>query len=275
MKEERLQMLFLLSNFIYFGSRETRELLRCLYRDIFRYRIVEGIRRNNGGTADRDCLRELFESELMATRFLSVGNPSESGSHLLYFFRQENRLGKQHFINSHEIFHPGDLTRLRDPQVRKFVFLDDLCGSGKQAESYCRDIVAPLKAHHPGVQALYYVLYACSGGLAALRALALFDDVDCVFELDESFKAFADGSLVYLQANSVFDRPRAKAVAEAYGVKLAPRMALGYKDGQLLLGFSHNVPDNTLPVFWYDEPNGPAWNPVFPRYPKSYGWGQG
>ena len=44
--------------------------------------------------------------------------------------------------------------------------------------------------------------------------------------------------------------------------------SLGFKDCQLLLGFNHNTPDNTLPIFWYDEKNY-NWYPIFKRYKKN------
>src|SRR4051812_1588875 len=50
--DERLHALYLLSNFMYFGSRQIRELLKALYRDLYRYPIVEAIRRLNNDTVD-------------------------------------------------------------------------------------------------------------------------------------------------------------------------------------------------------------------------------
>jgi hypothetical protein len=52
--DERAQALFLLSNFMYFGSRQIRELLKALYRDLYRYPIVEQIRRTNGALLTRE-----------------------------------------------------------------------------------------------------------------------------------------------------------------------------------------------------------------------------
>ena len=65
---------------------------------------------------------------------------------------------------------------------------------------------------------------------------------------------------------------RARDLCLRCGEQLVPSHPLGYRDGQLLLGFSHNTPDNTLPVFWYEERDGPNWRPMFRRYPKGYGW---
>src|ERR1700680_4955054 len=147
--DEQLQMLFLASHFMYFGILQIRALLRSLFRDLYQYKVVEQIRRANSDTRDRQLIDREFKKALASTRFLGVGNPSESGSHLLYYFRQESRLGKQYFINSHEIFSrigQGNSvqTTIRDPTITRYVFIDDLCGSGVQATAYMRELVRPL-----------------------------------------------------------------------------------------------------------------------------------
>ena len=59
---------------MYFGSRETRALLRSLFRDAYRYPIVESIRRATGDTLDAAYIHNQFAAELLATRFLGIGN---------------------------------------------------------------------------------------------------------------------------------------------------------------------------------------------------------
>jgi len=51
--------------------------------------------------------------------------------------------------------------------------------------------------------------------------------------------------------------------------EISNQTALGWGDCQLLLGFYHNTPDNTLPVIWYDE-DEINWYPIFRRYNKKY-----
>src|ERR1700741_4331154 len=46
--KERLNAIYLLTKFMYFGNIELRELLKCLYRDLFKYEIVKKIRQANG-----------------------------------------------------------------------------------------------------------------------------------------------------------------------------------------------------------------------------------
>ena len=47
-----------------------------------------------------------------------------------------------------------------------------------------------------------------------------------------------------------------------YGKMAYPKAPLGFDDGQLLIGFSHNIPDNTVPIIWSTENE---WNGIFPR----------
>jgi len=198
-----------------------------------------------------------------------TGNPSESGTHLLYIFRQENNLPKNLFINAHEIFTSSGVgTRtLRDHSISRYVFLDDLAGSGTQAEAYSREILTDLKHMSPSAQAAYYVLFATTRALSQIRANTRFDNVNCIYELDESFRCFSDQSR-YFNGNVLFPKATSEEICRHYGNRLVPAHPLGYKDSQMLLSFHHNTPDNTLPVIWFDDPSGPPWHPIFRRYQK-------
>ena len=96
---ERLHALFWLSQFMYFGAREIRVLLKAVYRDLFLCPLLQEILAHDGPTTTNEALASRVREELQSTRFIGMGNPSESGVHLLYFFRQENGLGKDLFID--------------------------------------------------------------------------------------------------------------------------------------------------------------------------------
>ena len=274
---DRLQAFFLLSQFMYFGSFEVRALLKALYRDHFRYPIVAGIRRANADTRDLGLLSSAYDAELAATRFVGLGNPSESSSHLLYYFRQENELPKGLFFSPADIFHfaavnDGFVQVIRDDSVRNYVLIDDLCGSGRQVEEYSANIAVPLRrlAANAGltVRISYLALFATSAGIGRVRDLGQFDLADCVVELDPSFRCFSEGSRYYANERPPVSRSAAEAMCRRLGAELSPDHPLGFEDSQLLLAFSHNTPDNTLPIFSFDEPRGPAWTPLFRRYAK-------
>ena len=268
---QRLHALYLLSRFMYFGRRELREMLRALYRDLFRYRVIQSLRKAHSDTTDHVRLNAMFHAELMRTRFLGMGNPSESGTHLLYYFRQENRLPRDLFINGHELFLRTSEGRVapRFEEVTRFIFIDDFCGSGTQALEYSNDLVATIKGLQPGVDVAYYALFAVDDGLDAVRKDGRFDSVDAIFVLDESYRCFAPDARDFRQSPVGVTQTTAKAIAEHYGSSLQKHHPLGYKNGQLLIGFYHNTPDNTLPIIWYSEDH-PAWTPIFRRYPKLF-----
>jgi hypothetical protein len=272
--DEQLHAMYLLSHFLYFDQASLRELLRSVYRDLFRTPLLHQIRKNHGDTLDSAIIEPAFKQIRDRTRFLGVGNPSESGVHLLYYFRQENGLPKNLFINSYEIFKRevnGGISHnvVRDPDIEYYVYLDDLCGSGSQAREYSQDLVMPLKAVKSDAKVFYFVLFATSQGLQAVRDLGCFDRVSAVFELDSSFQCLEPGARIFEPEVSPYLRANIKLTCEKFGRQLWPTHPLGYKNGQLLIGFNHNTPDNTLPIFWCNE--HVHWRPIFKRYHKDYG----
>lgn len=271
--EGRKHALYLLSRFMYFGDAEVRALLRALYRDHYRYPIIASIRKNNGDTRDEELLQTEYGRVLGSTRFLGMGNPSESGTHLLYHYRQENDLTSRLFISPHEIF---DLTQkepaLADPAITRYVFIDDFCGSGIQGVRYSREVLQRIRAaaEQTGVTptVAYHVLIGTSKGLQRVQQNAQFDELACVLELDESFRAFEPMSRYFRNPPSGIDRETAMALARRFGEELSPGKGLGFDGGQLMLGFFHNTPNNTLPIFWHPGHTERTWHPVFRRYYK-------
>jgi hypothetical protein len=272
---ERLHALFLLSQFLYFGDQEVRALLRSVFQDLVRYPFIENFRRQFNDTRDQVVLDEAFVLNLERTRFLGVGNASESGPHLLYYFRQENRLPKRLFKNAYELLDGVGTPepRLRERQVAHYVFVDDFCGTGHQASDFwtqvVQHVVASAQRAQEHIRTSYFSLVARSDALRYLKANTGFDDVAAVISLDESFECFHTDSRYFrgtLPAG--VSRKRAHEMCLWYGTQLSNVFcALGYGDCQLLIGFHHNTPDNTLPIFWggYDEA---GWRPIFRRFGK-------
>ena len=263
---ERLQMSYLLSNFLYFGPREIQELLRSLYRDLFKYRIVESIRVTNNDTTDRVLIDRLYSQELSATRFLGFGGPSASATHLLYDFRHQNELPERLFISPPDIFRDQPADALREPFVRRYVFMDDFAGSGNQALRHSTDFVARIRNVAPEVCVYYFVLFSTTRALRTIADAQLFNEVDAVFELDDDFRAFSTNSLFYSVPTPHISQSDAMIIADYYGQLLLSSNPLGYEDGQLLVGFEHNVPNNTLPIFWHSGTRESSWTAPFPRH---------
>src|SRR3546814_5261696 len=79
-----------------------------------------------------------------------------------------------------------------DPGVRHYVFIDDFCGSGTQAKQYSSKVVDAIHdaagTASLDVTSSYYVSAATETGLAEVRSTTSFDNVDAVFELDDTHK---------------------------------------------------------------------------------------
>jgi hypothetical protein len=279
--KEKLNMLYLLSKFMYFGNKELRELLTSLYRDLFKYPIISDIRKSNADTINCTFIDNEYLKELDASRFLGVGNPSESGVHLLYYFRQQCGLSKQNFINTSDIFQTSkvdELDRVGNPRsylkseiknsdIKRYIFIDDFCGSGSQATTYLKTIVENMKFENPKLEIKYLMLFSTAHGLEEVRKIKAFDSVEAVFTLDDSFKTFSENSRYFkVPIDKDIDKNFAKTTAQKYGSGLFTP-SLGYGDCQLLFGLFHNTPDNSLPIFWSEHNN---WQAIFKRYNKMY-----
>lgn len=296
--------LYLLSRMMYFGADNIRNLLKALYRDKIRYPLIRKIRKQNANTLDSEIIEREYFEELKKTRFLGVGNPSESGVHLLYYFRQENNIPKELFVNTDDlVIYEQDKdkdmhAKLREKykDVKHFIFIDDLCGSGQQAtsnDSNVRRCVSNLRSLLPEAHISYLMLFGLKDGVKKVRDFIedtkgklLYDYVDAVIELDESYMCFNDKSRYFTNINN-FNKKSAEDIAFRYGYPLALQLAkkqgfvspilekvaksraLGFGNNQLLIGMNHNTPDNTLPIMWFDEDKS-IWTPIFKRYNKNY-----
>ncbi len=288
-EEEELMSLYLLSKFMYFGGFHLRELLKSLYRDFFKYPIVHEIRRANSNTKDVEFIEREFAIIKKKTKFLPLGNISESGSHLIYPLRQENQLETDFFISDGNLFQKdsSDKVSLKYPHLERYIFFDDFCGSGSQiSKSKIFEDIDLLRQLKPTVFISCIFLFATDIGKQLLLKTDLFDSVDSVITFDNTFKVFDPESRVLADIDGHIKTDALRKFCETKGRSLmlpywleridnfdevlmeVESSKLGFKDGQLLIGFNHNVPDNTLPIIWYDEDN-PVWFPIFPRFSKN------
>jgi len=160
--------------------------------------------------------------------------------------------------------------QIRNASVNRIVFFDDIVGSGTQARQYLSEELKRIRAGDPNFELNFLALFATTEGLNRLNAPELFDGrAACLFELDSSFRVFGDNSRYFADSPDWFNAMDFQAMARQYGASIQPDIPVGYKDGQLLLAFAHNTPDNTLPIFW-DQGTRKQWHPIFPRFDKKY-----
>ena len=269
---ERLHALYFLSQFLYFGVREIRVLLQALFRDLFLIPLIQEIRKKKGGSRDPALISQELSIAMSKTRFMGVGNPSESGVHLLYYFRQENDLQKRSFMDTAQIFTlSGGAREVTDPCIDRYIFLDDVCGSGDTALTYSTNFLQELREKKPQAHIAYHCIFATEMGLSNVRQNTVFgDNAKAIFELDASYRCLSSESRYFNNCPAQIEKTHLSQVALSYGELLAPGHAGGFGNGQLLLGFSHNIPDNTLPIIWRDSSNGSPipWTAALRRYMK-------
>ena len=78
-------------------------MLVSIYRDFYKYVIVENYRLNNNDTTDISSINNHFNNSKSKSRFIPIGNPSESSSSLLGEFRKTNSIKKDLFIERSEL----------------------------------------------------------------------------------------------------------------------------------------------------------------------------
>lgn len=279
--DEKKYMIYALSKFMFFSQRMVREMLISLYRDFIKAPIIQNIRRNHENTTNSKQITKLYSENLNTTRFIGVGNPAESGAHLLYIFRQVNNLEKKLFCDLHGAFDivtdpngeaPQWVARVEN--IKRYIFFDDFVGGGTQASRYLEKPIASIRNNNPDIELIFISLFSTSNGLSKLNEEKLFNGkASCLFELDETFKSCSTGSRYFEKHPTWFSIETFRTIAQHYGTPLYEK-ALGHGDCELLLGFSHNTPNNTLPIFWKNgSMNGSSisWFPIFERFDKNYG----
>ena len=173
--------------------------------------------------------------------------------------------------------------------IKHFIFVDDLCGSGSQAVEYSKKTLPELKVKYPNSKVWYLMLVATKTGKEYIINNSRFDYVGSIHELDSSYKCFDSNSRIFTNKEDDVDPDKIKIFTGKYGKniwrqilrnkdpninplllkQICDKHKHGFGDGQLLLGFHHNTPDNTLPIIWCNE-NYIDWKAIFKRFNKIY-----
>ena len=271
---ERRHALYLLSEFLYFGHAQIRELLKAMFDYLIRQPLTVAVREGMQRKQDFDIVHQRFIDELNRTRFLGLGNPAESGTHILYDFRLANELPLNFFLHPHDLLSGAwddEETKWVNPEVYRLIFIDDFCGTGNQAVQLGKKVVPAMRriAERDSLEisVWYLTLAATSRGLQRVLEAKLFDVVSTVSELDDTYKVFEPDSKYYGSTQPTLEKDVGKLIAGHYGRILDPGHPFGYENSQLLLGFHHNIPDNTLPIMSRQHVD-PPWHPVFRRVAK-------
>lgn len=243
---EKRIALWLLLHFAYYSKKEIEELCKDVYRKFIHNRILI----DNKSKENSNIVSEI----LCKTLFIGVGNPSESGNYLLYHFRQINNLPRI-------VFEPN--INIKYDCV---VYIDDVSISGEQAKQYLENS-AIYKANNTYFLSLFITSKA-ERRINHIKNRKI--KVLSSMYLDERDQAFSRANYMFATEELLEIKDEIKKFCEFYG-KMAvddgymKEYPLGFDDGQYLIGFEHNIPDNTLPIFWGDSKD---WVPLFKRKKK-------
>lgn len=234
----------------------------------------------------RHCLLETLTKRLprsLVRNAIFIGSGEhlgKSGTHLLYYVKHAYRAIFPD-VTSHELSlrfrHEGHLLRQGQLEIKAdaIFFIDDFIGTGTQVRKFLRSF-SKLRMEHP--PPLYLLLISgfkearqrVEEEFPQLRGRIVVGEK----ELTVGNRAFDPSSGIF---GSDFERKQAEELCRQIGYALLAkyfktdaerrRHALGWENSQALIAFSHNTPNNTLPIFWAAGTyQGRAWFPLFPRW---------
>lgn len=274
---ERKLALILAVHIVYYNEDDICYLVKIAYRKLL-HQIM---------TKERISIEKAAESIV----FHPLGSVSESGPFLSYYFRKENNLPVESFLNSIE-------NVVNSPNIKYIVFLDDVSISGGQVSWYLKQMARRETIWNKILQErTLYALFLISTIKAQKELEEKRVHLCTPILMDERSQCFKKESAIY----KIFDknirdklRVQSKDMAEKYGYKLLlkqylyngelqrlldkketvetiknklRRDALGYDDSELLTVFEYNTPNNSLPIIWAETG---GWTPLFKRHDKLY-----
>lgn len=242
----------LLSNFIYYNEGEVKYLCKNLYSSFRQNKIKEFVLMGNS----MEGSEKLFKEYVRKCKISHIGRPSESGCFILYYFRQMNRLPMSMFLERWD-----DV----NDDVCSIIFVDDFIGTGSTTIRFWKSsIIQDIINKNKNIVFHYLVPVGLKKGIDNVKNNTDFKVV-CPQIFGDEYEVFSNESLVFTDAEK---RDCAKQICESYGNDLEGiDYALGYKGSEALIGFHHNIPNNTLSVIWS---SAKGWRPIFPRIGKTY-----
>ena len=267
---ERKLALILAIHMVFYNENDICYLVKIAYR-----KLIHDIMIKEGKT---------IEDIIKSTIFCPLGSVSESGPFLSYYFRKENNLSTDFFINS-------AINIANSSDINNIVFLDDVSISGGQVSRYINQLKK---------ESIWNKLFE-EKNLSTINAKRKLKEKGiCLCApilMDERSQCFKKESAIYkIFEDNVRDiiRIQTRYMTQVYGYRLLinqyslngelQRMldagktvdvikekikkdALGYNDSEMLIAFEYNTPNNCLPIIWVESND---WIPLFKRNDKLY-----
>ena len=195
----------------------------------------------------------------------SFGPPSKSGASYARIYANENNI----FIENEVCFDEIQNTLKVNDQIKAIVFVDDIIASGGSAVASLDDLNTKCGEllRKKNVKVFISAICGLNRGIekvkSKIKKVPFEADVIVGDPLSERDQCFSGRSKVF---SSPDDRQKAKQIVSHYGQKLEKKHPLGYQDGQLLVVFQDNCPNNTLPILWKElNTSQVKWRSLFKR----------
>ncbi|WP_339238866.1 hypothetical protein MKX40_30525 [Paenibacillus sp. FSL R5-0517] len=167
---------------------------------------------------------------------------------------------REHGIQIYEETIKKNIEDIEDDEYIKIaVFFDDISGSGKTITDFLREYKEKLD----GKKIIINLLAATDSALQAIEQYRSKENLDIQVKVEKTY------GKIFTEHPTLKDDKRillSKFEEEIWGK--GNRNIMGFKDSQLIIGFYHNIPNNTLSSFWYHSDFGKLkeWNTLFKRF---------
>lgn len=220
------------------------------------------------------------------TTISRLGHAAKSGSLNPYYFRQALTKVPGYAVlyqgNEKNVFRDiSDFSEFKDDsqKPKNIIFLDDFMGTGGQAIDFIQwYMLKPKFAWLQNVNIYLAVLAGFENAVNKVEAEIKRNFPNLKFNiivgdmLTDSDKAFSPKNVIWASESEC---EFAKQWANNLGKELlqtlpgykSDRDALGWNGCEALIAFAHNVPSNTLPIFWASGMrSGKKWIPLLERH---------
>lgn len=261
---ERALAVHLLNSFMYFSNAMIDQLFVAGFRGLSR-RIA-----SSGSRTSRIRTWEHFLSDVIVT-FPTGEEPNVSDSGYGFARRARDLIG----IPEAQLMPPHDaLSRLEDDATTHVLFVDDFVGSGSQfVKTWFRCDSISGKSYATRLKRngrLIYMPLFCTAFAMTETLSSLAREVDFlpVHVLSDRYNALSAESIFWPNGireegqNLIRSKSAELGIPDTDGQ--TPQDWRGFAKLGLGIAFEHQIPDASLPLFYFDKP---GWSPLWKRTP--------
>ncbi len=249
---ERRWLLKLLQNVRFVSDLETRKKLSEAHRWI-RGKLPVPVQKS----------RSQHRDDILVSY---VDGPGKSGALYAELYARTNEIRSENVVTPLQL---DDVVGNKyDGKHIGLVIVDDMIGTGHNLVEKLTELSDLFQQVKVGTEVPLSVIVLCSTVEGEYRVRAHLNksmpnaDLEICETLESKHFAFTS-SIGFWESKE--EMSAAKTLLRDLGVRVQKRTPLGFKDQGLLLTFSRNCPNNSLPILHGSGKGGAQWMPLFPR----------